>query len=408
MKPLTITYTGAPVRVQPSKITPSLRLPRIWRSDKAEPEPADFAAAAEIERMFTAAVAAEALVIPDDIMISCLDGASVDGNLFAFTAYNAGQSSAGQIIGWFAAEDVTLGESADQSTLLCLRFLASLINQGLNVPGEPRVLNVADSDASELANGGIISASDETGHDVVLDGNYLTIERVERSLHGAVTITATALANTAPDAGRALDNDARGPVLLKFGPGIEPRAVAFFKRVQEQALRDYDAEAYFSIQAPDKQGAEEALKETVEAIDTFLQAWRPASKHAATHSRVTLCMESEGDRYSGNHLTTKETPMVDVLETPHGQSPDGPRDAPDIPKRMRCADEAGWPERIFNPVDGDWACAHCGWMQSSLQDGCYELCVSATWHDLASYRAYAMEALRGGHQAPPTPPHFEA
>jgi hypothetical protein len=300
MKPLAIIYTGAPVRVQPSKITPSLQLPRIWRSDKAESEPADFAAAAEIERMFDAAVAAEALVIPDDITISCLDGAPVDGNQFAFAAYNTGQSTVGQIIGWFAAEDVTLGDSADQSTLLCraLRFLASLINQGLNVPGEPRVLHVADSDASELATGGIISASDETGHDVVLDGNYLTIEDVERSPHGAVTIKATALENAAPDVGRALDNDARGPVLLKFGPAVDPRAVAFFKRVQEQALRDYDAEAYLSIQAPDKQGAEEALQETVEAIDAFLEAWRPTSKHGARRSRVALCMESEGDRYS--------------------------------------------------------------------------------------------------------------
>ncbi len=301
MKPLTITYTGAPVRVQPNKITPSLQLPRIWRGEEGEPEPADFAAAAEIERMFTAAVAAEALVIPDNITIRCLDGAPVDGNLFAFAAYNTGATSAGQIIGWFAAENVTLGDSPEQSTLLCraLRFLASLINQGLNVAPEPRVVHVADSDASDLANGGIITARDESDQEVVLDGNYLTYEQLERSPDGRVTINATALANTAPDAGRSLEKDAQGPIVLKLGAGADQRAVAFFERViKGQAPREYDAEAYFSIQAPDKQGAEEALEETVEAIDAFLEAWRPTSKHAARRSRIALCMESEGDRYS--------------------------------------------------------------------------------------------------------------
>lgn len=69
--------------------------------------------------------------------------------------------------------------------------------------------------------------------------------------------------------------------------------------------------------------------------------------------------------------------------------------------QMKCADEGGFPVRPFLPTgkpdefaDGkvDYACAHCGWLQTSFAAGLRELVNLATWHDDAErerYRALA-------------------
>lgn len=49
---------------------------------------------------------------------------------------------------------------------------------------------------------------------------------------------------------------------------------------------------------------------------------------------------------------------------------------------MQCADEPGFPSRPFASLgEGDYACTHCGWMQTSFRAGLLELARCATWLD---------------------------
>lgn len=91
-----------------------------------------------------------------------------------------------------------------------------------------------------------------------------------------------------------------------------------------------------------------------------------------------------------------------------------PTDATNGNILMRCADEEGWPYRVFTPTtlteEGrgiDWTCAHCAWMQTSLAAGCNELCQSATWHSKELYAQYRDEARAGGFDPPDEAPMYE-
>ncbi len=65
------------------------------------------------------------------------------------------------------------------------------------------------------------------------------------------------------------------------------------------ALRDYTAEAFFSIEAPDETSARKRLEETVDAIDALLRTLGPTPGYDDDPGwRIHLCMESEGDRYA--------------------------------------------------------------------------------------------------------------
>jgi hypothetical protein len=72
---------------------------------------------------------------------------------------------------------------------------------------------------------------------------------------------------------------------------------------------------------------------------------------------------------------------------------------------MRCADE-NFSLRTFLVVEVlengelDYACEHCGWLQTSVASGAAELCRSATWHDEAAYQRYAEVARSGGLAVP--------
>lgn len=58
---------------------------------------------------------------------------------------------------------------------------------------------------------------------------------------------------------------------------------------------------------------------------------------------------------------------------------------------MRCADEDGWPEREFELIprsNGTYACAECGWNQSSFEDGVRELVLSAEWNGIPALIKY--------------------
>lgn len=85
------------------------------------------------------------------------------------------------------------------------------------------------------------------------------------------------------------------------------------------------------------------------------------------------------------------------------------------PKYMLCMGEHEWmnptPMRCFMPSDGSLCCEECGWYQESVAGGCYELCMSASWHDWweqstqDEYNALAARARNGGFDPPNLPPN---
>lgn len=65
-------------------------------------------------------------------------------------------------------------------------------------------------------------------------------------------------------------------------------------------------------------------------------------------------------------------------------------------KRMKCADEPGFPVRDFHMDNGDGTCSHCGWMQTSFEAGVRELANLATWHDPQARAEYERIAEQEG------------
>jgi hypothetical protein len=66
------------------------------------------------------------------------------------------------------------------------------------------------------------------------------------------------------------------------------------------ATREYTAEAFFSIQAPDEPAARRAFKDTLDAIGEVIDARR-----ARLHTQgveISLCMEDEHDPHAVEEL----------------------------------------------------------------------------------------------------------
>lgn len=66
------------------------------------------------------------------------------------------------------------------------------------------------------------------------------------------------------------------------------------------ATRDYTAEAFFSIEAPDEPAARRVLEDTVEAIRELIETRRAAAQAAGVE--ISLCMEDEHDPYTVEEL----------------------------------------------------------------------------------------------------------
>lgn len=94
----------------------------------------------------------------------------------------------------------------------------------------------------------------------------------------------------------------RGPrIAADAQPSPPSTAVSRGRRVAEEtsggSLREYTAEAFFSIDAANASAARSALEAAVDAIDALL-AGRAQRDPGDGRSRIQLCMESEGDRYA--------------------------------------------------------------------------------------------------------------
>jgi len=73
---------------------------------------------------------------------------------------------------------------------------------------------------------------------------------------------------------------------------------------------------------------------------------------------------------------------------------------------MRCA-MCGLVSRTFerpDEDDDDYCCTDCGWLQSSTEAGCAEMCLLASWHGREAYETYAAIAREGGYDVPDSPP----
>ena len=72
------------------------------------------------------------------------------------------------------------------------------------------------------------------------------------------------------------------------------RVASRHRRATANELKDFTAEAFFSIQATSEHAARRLLEETVDAIDEMLRllAADPGG------SDIQLCMEAEHDRYT--------------------------------------------------------------------------------------------------------------
>lgn len=66
------------------------------------------------------------------------------------------------------------------------------------------------------------------------------------------------------------------------------------------ATRDYTAEAFFSVEAPDEPAARQALQETLDAIRELIDS-RRADQHPPG-VEISLCMEDEHDPYAVEKL----------------------------------------------------------------------------------------------------------
>jgi hypothetical protein len=95
--PLTISYTGEPVGVNPEQITEEMFVPNVGRDGPlyADDRPGEVAA-----RLFDLAESEGALVIPDDLCVDCYGDDDQDGGGFILAAYPSGDRRAGVTCGW--------------------------------------------------------------------------------------------------------------------------------------------------------------------------------------------------------------------------------------------------------------------------------------------------------------------
>jgi hypothetical protein len=90
----------------------------------------------------------------------------------------------------------------------------------------------------------------------------------------------------------AAEGESLAPVAGMFSAG---RRVA--EEISGDPLREYTAEAFFSIDAASEAAARKLLEAAVDAIDALLTG-RAHRDFGDGRSRIQLCMECEHDRYA--------------------------------------------------------------------------------------------------------------
>jgi len=133
--PITINYSGPPVRVNGRRINREMCVPNLGRNDplQADSCPGEVAAS-----LFAQAKAARALVIPDELRAECYGDNDSSGGGFILAVYPTG-GAAGVTCGWRDVENIVCPEGdlrPDSDRRLvkeALRFMAGEMNAALGI-----------------------------------------------------------------------------------------------------------------------------------------------------------------------------------------------------------------------------------------------------------------------------------
>lgn len=133
--PITISYSGPPVKVDGRRITREMWVPNLGRNDplQADRNPGEVAV-----RLFEQAIAARALVIPSELCAECYGDSDADGGGFILTISPI-CGSAGVTCGWRDVENVVCREDdprPDNDRRLvkeALQFMAGELNAALGI-----------------------------------------------------------------------------------------------------------------------------------------------------------------------------------------------------------------------------------------------------------------------------------
>jgi hypothetical protein len=132
---ITISYSGAPVTVNPRRINREMWVPNLGRNDplQADQRPSEVAAS-----LFEQAKTARALVIPDELRAECYSDDDAQGGGFILAVYPT-NGTAGVTCGWRDVENIVCPECdtrPDNDRRLvkeALQFMAAEMNAALGV-----------------------------------------------------------------------------------------------------------------------------------------------------------------------------------------------------------------------------------------------------------------------------------
>lgn len=134
--PITISYGGAPVKVNGRRITREMWVPNLGRDDplQADPDPGEVAV-----RLFDQAVAARALVLPSELRAECYGDNDANGGGFILAVYSTRGSAGGVTCGWRDVGNIVCPEGdlrPDNDRRLvkeALEFMAAEMNTALGL-----------------------------------------------------------------------------------------------------------------------------------------------------------------------------------------------------------------------------------------------------------------------------------
>lgn len=133
---LTITYTGLPVRLDPTRIDPDKHV---------VPDHLDIDSGEAAARLFMDAVDAGAIVHPAGVTLECYGDDDTDGGGLVLVAFGDGRSRRGVTCGWRDMKNISGDTPKD-----ALAFMVAELNAALGVPTPPsgKLARVAIANAS--------------------------------------------------------------------------------------------------------------------------------------------------------------------------------------------------------------------------------------------------------------------
>jgi hypothetical protein len=134
--PLTITYTGEPVRVNPDRVTEAMYVPNLGYEGALH---ADDLPSRAASALFAMADAEGAFVLPAGLDVDCYGDDDAGGGVFILVAHPVGDCRAGVTCGWRDVEHLARrdgdGRLDNDATVVteALGLMAGEINAALNL-----------------------------------------------------------------------------------------------------------------------------------------------------------------------------------------------------------------------------------------------------------------------------------